>query len=371
MALLLLVGAGVYFVPQYMYPPRSLAQLGSALPAASGAPPVDAAAARVAEGEALLVDGHWAAAANAYADALGIAPDLARAEAGWALALAYANKPLDAIDHAQKAGRLVPSSAGSAAVLALAQDWSGNPDAAIVSARTALALDPSLVEAHAYLAEALTDRYELREAEDELQRAFALAGGERADILRVQGYLRETRADYVGAVESYKRSVEKSPGWSFLYVSLGHGYRAQKRYAEAQAAFQRSVELNPQDARGELGLGMVSYALEQYGSAQVHLERAIGVDPNYAAPHGQLGWVFYVQRQYDQAQPRFERAVALEKDGARNAAYRHALGWIYLNTKQFDRAREQFKKALELSPGMEGAKDGLQTLDRLQGPGTR
>ncbi len=372
LALLLLLSAGVYFVPQYLYPRVATSDLGSAIPAvAATSSPLDAAASSLAEGDTQIADGRWAAAANAYAEALRVTPGLAQAEAGWALALTYANRPAEALEHARKAVEMAPDHAAGHAVLALAQDWSGAVDGAIDTARKAIALDPNLAEPHAYLAEALTDKYKLLDADDELQRAFALGGRDRPDFLRVQGYLRETRADYVGAVESYKRSVEKAPNWSFLYVSLGHGYRAQKRYADAQAAFQRAVDLNPQDARGEGGLGMVSYATEEYAAAQVHFERAIAVDPTYAAAHGQLGWVFYVQRLYDKAQPRFERAIELEKDPSRNAAYRHALGWIYLNTKQLDRARQQFTKALEQSPGLEGAKEGIQALDRLQGTGSR
>ena len=109
---------------------------------------------------------------------------------------------------------------------------------------------------------------------------------------------------------------------------------------------------------------MVYYALEEYGSAQSHLERAVEVDPTYATGFGQLGWVFYVQKQYDKAQPNFERAVELERDPGRNAAYRHALGWIYVSMKETAKARQEFTKALELNPQLEGAKEGLQVLDK-------
>ncbi len=251
------------------------------------------------------------------------------------------------------------------AVLALAHDWSGNPDRAITVARRAVDLDPKLPEAQAYLAEALTDRYKLRDAEDVLQKAAAAASPrENPEVLRVQAYLQETKADYAGAVATYRRSIQLAPEWSFLYLSLGHALRAQKLYAEASDAFQKAAELNPQDPRAEGGLGMVYYATEEYATAQSHLERSIEIDASYATGYGQLGWVFYVQKQYDRAQPNFERAVELEKDPAKNAAYRHALGWIYLSMKQYDRARQEFTKALELNPDLEGAREGLQAVDK-------
>jgi len=46
-----------------------------------------------------------------YADVAQTAPTSAVAQAGWARALVYANKPADAVEHAQKAADLEPKSA--------------------------------------------------------------------------------------------------------------------------------------------------------------------------------------------------------------------------------------------------------------------
>jgi tetratricopeptide (TPR) repeat protein len=249
----------------------------------------------------------------------------------------------------------------------LAFDWSGNSDRALTSARRATELDPKLPEGWAYLAEAETDKFRLREASDALDRAAAAGGRDNPEILRVQAYLAETNADYTSAVDLYKRAVEKTPERSYLYLSLGHAQRTLKHYDEAIQAYQHAADLNPEDARAEGGMGMAYYAMEEYDSAQSHLERALEIDPNYATGWGQLGWVFYVQKIYDKAQPNFEKAVLLEKDPGKNAEYRHALGWIYLNTKQWDKAKQEFNKALEENPDLQGAKDGLQVLATTQG----
>ena len=81
--------------------------------------------------------------------------------------------------------------------------------------------------------------------------------------------LRETRADYAGAVESYSRAIELAPTWSYLYVSLGHALRAQNLYDEALSAFGRAAELSPTDARAEGGRGMVHHAREEHEQARV------------------------------------------------------------------------------------------------------
>jgi superkiller protein 3 len=319
------------------------------------------------EADQQLAAGRWSAAAAIYADVARAAPNLAAAHAGWARALIFTNKPADAIEHAQKAVDLEPKSAELQALLALAFNWSGNPDRAMTSARRATELDPRFPEGWAYLAEAHTDKFRLREASDALERAAAVGGRDDPEVLRVQAYLAETNADYTSAVDLYKRAADKAPERSYLHLSLGHAFRALKQYDDAIRTYQHAAELNTEDARAEGGMGMAYYAMEEYDSAQSHLERALEIDPNYATGWGQLGWVFYVQKLYDKAQPNFEKAVVLEKDAGKNAEYRHALGWIYLNTKQWAKAKQEFTKALEANPDLQGAKDGLQVLATTAG----
>jgi tetratricopeptide (TPR) repeat protein len=367
-SVVLVAGAAVYFVPQYLNPqagPPPPPLGGDAAPVAAAAPsPVPTPpSARLGEADEQMALGHWTAAAAIYADVARAAPSLAAAHAGWARALVYANKPAEAVEHAQKAAELEPKSAEHQALLALAFDWAGNPDRALTSARRATELDAKLPEAWAYLAEAEADKFKLREARDALDRASsAAAGRDHPEVLRVQAYLAETNADYAAAIDLYRRAIDKTPERSYLHLSLGHALRALKKYDEAIQAYQQSADLNPEDARAEGGMGMAYYALEEYASAQSHLERALEIDQNYATGWGQLGWVFYVQKDYEKAQPHFEKAVTLEKDPSRNAAYRHALGWIYLNTKQWAKAKQEFTKALEANPDLEGAKEGLQVL---------
>ncbi len=229
-------------------------------------------------------------------------------------------------------------------------------------ARLALELDPSSVEANAVLAEAYADKYRLKEAEESLEKAMALDAS-HPEVWRVRGYLLEVQADYAGAAAAYRRAVELAPSQSHLHLSLGHALRAQKSYQEAIKAYLRAAELSPADPRPEGGLGSVYYAMEEYEVAILHFQKAVEIDPNYASGYGQMALAYYVQKKYDRAQPLFEQAVALEKDPLKVAQYRHALGWIHLGAGRYAEARAQFSKALELDPGLQGAKEGLQALE--------
>jgi tetratricopeptide (TPR) repeat protein len=367
-SLVLVVGAAAYFVPQYWNPrPAGPPPLGGdAAPAVAAAPsPVPTPPAnRLIDAGDQMAAGHWSAAATIYGDVARNSPSLAAAHAGWARALVYSNKAAEAVPHAQKAVDLEPRSAEYQALLGLAFDWSGNADRAITSARRAAELDAKLPEAYAYLAEAFTDKFRMKEASDALDKAVAVGGRDNPEVLRVQAYYLESNADYSGAVDGYRRAIEKAPERSYLHLSLGHALRAVKEYDAAIQSYQRAADLFPEDARSEGGMGMAYYALEEYASARSHLERSLEIDPNYATGWGQLGWVFYVQKDYEKAQPNFEKAVELEKDAVKNSTYRHALGWIYLNTKQYARAKQEFTKALEENPGLDGAREGLQVLEK-------
>ena len=321
------------------------------------------AAARLADADQQLAAGHWSAAEQIYADASASAPNLPAAQAGWARALIFENRPADAVEHAQKAVDLEPKSAEYQSILALAFDWSGNTDRALTAARRASELDPNLPEAWAYVAEAETDKFRLQEAADALARASGLIGGsDNPEVLRVQAYLAEANVEYSRAVDLYRKAIQQAPQRSDLYISLGHALRALKQFDAAIETYQQASDLYPGDARAEGGMGAAYYAMEEYDSARSHLERSLEIDPNYATGWGQLAWVFYVQKQYDKAQPDFEKAVDLEKDPARNAEYRHALGWIYVNAKQYAQAKDQFTRALQENPDLQGAKEGLQVI---------
>ncbi|GAC1323709.1 MAG: hypothetical protein NVSMB2_21540 [Chloroflexota bacterium] len=374
-SLVLVAGAAAYFVPQYITPqagppPPPLGSDAAPVSAAAPAPIVPTVippTSRLSDADAQLAAGHWTAAAATYADIARDAPTLTAAHAGWARALIYDNRASDGLEHAQKAVDLEPKSAELQALLALAFDWSGNPDRAMTSARRATELDAKVPEGWAYLAEAQTDKFRLKEAGDALERATLAGGKDNPEVLRVQAYLAETNADYPTAIDTYRKAIDRAPERSFLYLSLGHALRAVKQYDDAVQAFQQAADLNPDDARAEGGMGMAYYASEEYPSAVSHLQRAVEIDPNYATGWGQLGWVYYVQKDYDKAQPNFERAVTLEKDATRNATYRHALGWIYVSKKDYAKAKTEFTRALEANPDLQGAKDGLQVVASAAG----
>jgi tetratricopeptide (TPR) repeat protein len=319
------------------------------------------AAAAYEDAEQAFGQGRWVAAGDAFRQAIELDPTMSAAHTGLARTLLNQHRVNDAVEQAKRSVDAHPESAEARATLAVAYDWLGLVDRAEQVGLEAVALDHQSPRALAALAEAYADQYRVPEADEFLTLALSLAPDD-PEMHRTQGVLRETLADYAGAVESYRHAIELAPNWSYLFVSLGHALRAQQSYDEALVAFGRAAELSPTDARAEGGRGMVFHAREEHEAAAEHLQRAISLDPTYATAYAQLGWLHYGRREYEQAEPLFVRAIELDRDASRIAQYRHALGWIFLRSKRNVEARDQFQQALNLNPALQGARDGLVLL---------
>lgn len=317
----------------------------------------------LAAGVDLLNDGQWEPAAQALAEARRLQPDLLPAYVHGAEALVFWHHYDEARALAEEAVALAPRSSAARAALALAASWSGDSERALREAQRAVDYDPQNPRAHAYVAEAQADQYRLADAQAAIDRALAL-DAEDPEVVRVSGYLLETRQEYAAAAEEYARGIDIRPYWTHLHIALGHVLRVLKQYADAEAVFLYAAQIEPTNPRGVAGVGMVYFDQENYRAAIERFQEAIEIDPSYATGYGQLGVIYYQRRDYARAQPMLERAVQLERNPARLASYRHALGWIYFHAKQTDAAREQFTKALELSPNLQGARDGLALLAR-------
>jgi len=348
-------------IPAWIGSRDARAATETAVEATTPQPPLESAEVWLARGETAFASGKWTDASVAYRRALELRPDFEPAHTRLARVLVNQHRLADAVERAREAVNRGPRSADARAVLALALDWSGQVDQSVQAGLEAVELNRTNPTAVAALAEAYSDQYRLLEADALLTEALHAAPDD-PDLYRVQGAIREARADYAGAVDSYRLAIDMAPAWSYLYVNLGHALRAQSQYDQALAAFSRAVELAPEDARAEGGRGMVYYAREEYEPAAASFQRALALDPAYPTAYAQLAWIHYARREYDLAEPLFGRAIDLDHDAARVAQYRHALGWIMLSSRRPSEAREQFTKALELSPNLQGARDGLKLL---------
>jgi protein O-GlcNAc transferase len=302
--------------------------------------------------------GDWRRAEEAYGRAIAADPTSAVPEIGLARVLTFQYRFKEAIPHARRAVEMAPRNAVAHAALSQALNWSGDVEGAAVAARRSIDLNPNLSEAHAFLAEVFVDRYQLADARRELDRSLALEA-DGVEPLRVRAYLLETEGRYADSASAYQEAIEAAPRFAHLHFSLGSVYRAMSRWDDALESYRTAAALAPTDARPVTGIGMVYLGQEDPAAAISYFQQAIALDPNYSTPHGQLGNAYYTSGDYVHAEDPLVKAVELEQSPLRLSSYKHVLGWTYLRQGSLDSAEAEFRGALDLTPNLEGARQGL------------
>jgi eukaryotic-like serine/threonine-protein kinase len=148
-------------------------------------------------------------------------------------------------------------------------DYAPVPSAEMVpkaraAAQKALAIDDSLAESHAVLADGYAVAWEWNSAEREFKRAL------------------EIDPNSANAHKLY---------WLFL-SSLG-------RHDEALAEIKTAVRLDPLNLKYNDNLGQELASGRQYDLAMEQFKKVIEMDPSFATVHGDLGYTYYDLGKYD------------------------------------------------------------------------
>jgi Tfp pilus assembly protein PilF len=190
----------------------------------------------------------------------------------------------------------------------------------------ALALDPSLVQAHINLI-SLYDRLgQPAVAEGHYHAALAL-NPNRADC-------------------HYNYGV-------FLF---GH-----HRYGEAEAAFRRAIQINPSYAEAQSNLGFVLEELGRPYEAIQAYRQAIGNQPNYRLAHFHLGRLLASGGDYTAAIRELRQTLEPEDDNT--PGYLYALGAAYTRSADYVNGRLYLEKARDEARAR-GQQQMLASIDR-------
>ncbi len=230
-----------------------------------------------------------------------------------------------ALEAADRAVELAPNDSTAHAVRAFVLDWLAAPalvgDEQAGNLRTtaeqeavqALQLDNQNSLALAYYAEILIDQQKWLQAEQYIEQAVEKDPG-LMDVHRIHGYVKETLADYTGAIESYKKALEIMPNFTFLHIRIGLNYRvlAQRDntinspyYPIALEYFEKAAIINQQllveDPLPYLAIGKTYSQLGEFFVAALNMRRAVQINPYSPDVYGQLGVVYHKGRNYEGA----------------------------------------------------------------------
>jgi TolB-like protein/DNA-binding winged helix-turn-helix (wHTH) protein/Tfp pilus assembly protein PilF len=191
-----------------------------------------------------------------------------------------------AIEHFERATRLDAGYAAAYAGLSHAWWWRGvwgaktfketeSPSRA--AARTALALDPRLAEAHVSMGR-------LRFGHD---------------------------WDWTGAEKDLRRALDLDPNNLDAHFFSAMLYMALGRFSESIAHVERAEQLDPLSSTVHSAFGRVLYRARQYHQAIPHLKQAIELEPRSSDGYGRLADVYEALGRYDEALALYEKVNVL------------------------------------------------------------
>jgi TolB-like protein/Flp pilus assembly protein TadD len=216
-------------------------------------------------------------------------------------------------------------------------------DKAQADARRALALAPDLSQAHLASAYVSDNTLNFPQANDEYERALALAPG-NAGVLRIRGVFAAYMGHFDAGVAANRRAVVLDPLARASYSALARALYTARRYKEAVAAYGEVISLEPDFKAAYGARGFAYYGLGDLKTARASCETK--------ADHWLSQWCLAVI--YDKlgrhadAEAELAKLKAAQSDGA---AYQYAT--IYAQWGDRAQALEWLETALRLrDPGL-------------------
>ncbi|HEX7619668.1 MAG TPA: tetratricopeptide repeat protein [Anaerolineales bacterium] len=296
----------------------------------------------VLEGEASFEAGNLPAAITAYQEAVKVDPNNAGVLAELARIQTYSSRLLsndtdrlarltDALKSADQAKAIAPDDGNVLAIRAFVLDWNADPNLdplrtggktagklmieAEQEALRAISVDGKDPLALAFYAEILIDEQKWTQAQPNIQSALQL-GPQVMDVHRVYGYYLESNKYYSQAIEEYQKALTVNPNLTFLYISIGHNYRAlaldtplgyqqTQFYNQALESYAKAVRLNEhlkiRDPSPYLAIAKTYAQQGEFFAAALNAQKAIELDPENADLYGQLGNVYKRGRNFETA----------------------------------------------------------------------
>jgi TolB-like protein/DNA-binding winged helix-turn-helix (wHTH) protein/Flp pilus assembly protein TadD len=122
----------------------------------------------------------------------------------------------------------------------------------------------------------------------------------------------ETRSKVITAA---RKALELDPGLAEAHVLLGHVYREEWQWSNAEAEYKWALQLRPNDAAAHLGLAWWLLAEGRTEEAMEWSKQARELDP-FAVTGTDLAWILFLARRYDEAIRELHAILAVRPDDA-------------------------------------------------------
>ena len=165
-----------------------------------------------------------------------------------------------------------------------------------------------------------------------------------ADAYFVKGELEK-------AFEIYSEAIDKMPGFSTLYTSLGDLYRKAGKLEEAIVEYKMALWIDSLSFPAYSGLVQAYEEIGDYDSAIMYYEKYIQVHPNNAVLHSNIANLYFMKGDTDKATSHYQAAISINPKPDWTSIVAQTLGYIQQNViKNTDCAISNYQLANVLSP---------------------
>jgi TolB-like protein len=212
----------------------------------------------------------------------------------------------------------------------------------------------------------------------EQQQTFARQGTQNPEAyaLYVRGrysWDKLTQESLEQAVDFFRQSIEKDPGYAAAYAELSRSYTmlghygylpSTEAYPKAIASAKRAIDLDSNLAEAHAALGQASTETWNWTLAEQESRRAVELNPNLSEAH--LQYAVYLLNIGKVADGGTEARLAQELDPL-SPGPTNVLGRAFWAQRDYDEAIAQFNKSLEISPNAPVTHYNLSDLYRTKG----
>lgn len=199
---------------------------------------------------------------------------------------------------------------------------------------------PDKAAAHAGLAAVHLRRGSNADAAEHARGAIALNPSlEQAHVTLASSLVRQRSADSLPAAQ---KAVEMVPASADAHMALGEALAVAGKPAEAEGSFRKVLELAPETAEAHARLAEVLFAKEDFDGAIASADTALKLDKNLSRLYSIRGRAHDAKGRHEQAVSDLQHAVAVRAD---DAAAHLALGRFYQRTKNLDLAANHYRNA--------------------------
>lgn len=270
----------------------------------------------ISEADALFDSAKYSQAITAYEQAIQYNPDKPSIYLSLARAQIYTAQFEDALENAERALILNNNNPLAHTLKAWSLDFLGDYTQAEASIKSALELDPDNAMAHAIYAEIQMDKAlsgqgdinAIDKAAEESRTALSLDPN-LMETRRARGYILWNTGNFAEAIQEYNAALAINDRVADLHLALGYNYHFLGEYDQAVQAYLQAYALNPTDPIPPYEISRTYSTVGDFSQSVQYADQAVKTDPLNARFRGNLGVMYYKNNQLPESVEQLNLAI--------------------------------------------------------------